>query len=196
MIFLGGGQTRRGPRHTRPDRGASGSVNRIFRLLAQSDPATRTGFMIADAVRYMSVHSWTQWDLGRVPRPRTSGQPAPAPPARQPSRSREPSPQSSAHRLPAAREDPLGAERTRREMHAHLSRHRQAEYAPLAGYPGAQPGGLIAHTAGENQAIRAGDGIPGGNSAGRRIPYCRGKCFTMPFHFVLPIAYDATSNAV
>jgi hypothetical protein len=62
--------------------------------------------------------------------------------------------------------------------------------------PGAQPGGLIAHTAGENQAIRAGDGIPGGNSAGRRIPYCRGKCFTMPFHFVLPIAYDATSNAV
>jgi hypothetical protein len=42
--------------------GASGSVNRIFRLLVQSDPTTRTGFMIADAVRYMSVHSWTQWD--------------------------------------------------------------------------------------------------------------------------------------
>ena len=42
--------------------GASGSVNRFFRLLVQSDPTTRTGFMIADAVRYMSVHSWTQWD--------------------------------------------------------------------------------------------------------------------------------------
>jgi hypothetical protein len=42
--------------------GASGSVNRTFRLLVQSDPTTRTGFMIADAVRYMSAHSWTQWD--------------------------------------------------------------------------------------------------------------------------------------
>jgi len=44
------------------DPAASGSVNRTFRLLVQSDPTTRTGFMIADAVRYMSVHSWTQWD--------------------------------------------------------------------------------------------------------------------------------------
>jgi hypothetical protein len=42
--------------------GARGSVNRTFGLLVQSDPTTRTGFMIADAVRYMSVHSWTQWD--------------------------------------------------------------------------------------------------------------------------------------
>ena len=44
---------------------ASGSVNRFFRLLAQSDPttmATRPGFMIADAVRYMSLHSWKQPD--------------------------------------------------------------------------------------------------------------------------------------
>jgi len=40
--------------------GPNGSVNRTFRLLVQSDPTTRTGFMIADAVRYMSVHSWTQ----------------------------------------------------------------------------------------------------------------------------------------
>jgi hypothetical protein len=40
-----------------PAKEASGPVNRFFRLLAQSDPATRTGFMIADAVRYMSVHS-------------------------------------------------------------------------------------------------------------------------------------------
>src|SRR5450755_4532369 len=44
------------------DPAASGSVNRTFRLLVQSDPASRTGFMIADAVRYMSVHSWTQRD--------------------------------------------------------------------------------------------------------------------------------------
>jgi hypothetical protein len=36
---------------------ASGPVNRRLRFLAQSDPATRSGFMIADAVRYMSVHS-------------------------------------------------------------------------------------------------------------------------------------------
>ena len=41
---------------------ASGSVNRLLRLLAQSDPATRTGLMITDAVRYMSVHSWKQPD--------------------------------------------------------------------------------------------------------------------------------------
>jgi hypothetical protein len=43
----------------------SGSVNRFFRLLGLSDSAHgdhMTGFMIADAVRYMSVHSWTQWD--------------------------------------------------------------------------------------------------------------------------------------
>jgi hypothetical protein len=40
-----------------PAKEASGPVNRFFRLLAQRNPATRTGFMIADAVRYMSVHS-------------------------------------------------------------------------------------------------------------------------------------------
>jgi hypothetical protein len=40
-------------------------VSRFFRLLGLSDPptaTTREGFMIPDAVRYMSVHSWTQWD--------------------------------------------------------------------------------------------------------------------------------------
>ena len=41
---------------------ASGPENYTFRLLVQSDPATRTGFMIAVAVRYMSVHSWKQPD--------------------------------------------------------------------------------------------------------------------------------------
>ena len=40
-------------------------MSRFFRLLAQSDPTTTThptGPMIADAVRYMSVHSWKQPD--------------------------------------------------------------------------------------------------------------------------------------
>ena len=44
---------------------ASGSANRILRLLGPSGPPTATyptGFMIADAVRYMSVHSWKQPD--------------------------------------------------------------------------------------------------------------------------------------
>jgi hypothetical protein len=44
----------------RPAQEASGSVNRVFRLLCPGDPPTAihpTGFMIADAVRYMSVHS-------------------------------------------------------------------------------------------------------------------------------------------
>jgi hypothetical protein len=44
---------------------ASGSVNRCLRPLAQSDPDHAdhpTGLMIADAVRYMSAHSWTQCD--------------------------------------------------------------------------------------------------------------------------------------
>jgi hypothetical protein len=47
-------------------------VNRFFRLLVQSDPATRTGFMIADAVRiYVRAQLdtvgllWTQRDLVR-----------------------------------------------------------------------------------------------------------------------------------
>jgi len=43
-----------------PAKEASGSVNRIFRLPGLGDPPTAihpTGFMIADAVRYMSVHS-------------------------------------------------------------------------------------------------------------------------------------------
>ncbi len=40
-------------------------MNRFFRILAQSDPTTTTHPtrpMIADAVRYMSVHSWKQPD--------------------------------------------------------------------------------------------------------------------------------------
>ena len=40
-------------------------MNRFFYLLAQSDPTTPThptGLMIADAVRYMSVHSRKQPD--------------------------------------------------------------------------------------------------------------------------------------
>jgi hypothetical protein len=41
--------------------------------------------------------------------------------------------------------------------------------------PRAQPGELAAHTAGENQAIRAGGGIPRGNSASRRIPIAGGN---------------------
>jgi hypothetical protein len=47
-------------RTTAPAKKASGSVNRWFRFLARAIRPRRPphpGFMIADAVRYMSVHS-------------------------------------------------------------------------------------------------------------------------------------------
>src|SRR5882724_10599234 len=66
-------------------------------------------------------------------------------------------------RLPARRKDPQGRERTHGEMHAHLSRQRQAKYAPA---------GL-----GTRRAINS-----------RTTAEMPGDAI----HFIIPISYTAT----
>jgi hypothetical protein len=96
--------------------------------------------------------------------------------------------------FPPAREDPQGpngrAGKSTLTSAAIVKPNAHHWRLPQKGSPA-----HLSRYSSENRASQAGDGIPSWNSAGRRIPYYREKCLTMPFHFTLPIAYTATSNA-